>query len=248
MRSSWRLRACCVGGSLFILTSLTAAGSAAADPWDDPKGPGNWSGVYIGAHGGYGFGDIDYTVDVPGVVNEKITHDPSGWVYGGHLGVQHQYGRIVAGLEVSYSELDLSETKASISGGGRVRDIDIDSLFTATGRLGLASDHMLAYVKGGYAAADVGAFISSNGSPKLGASDWEGGWTLGAGIEFNCLSRFIVGLEYDYVSLDIDDRKGDFPPPDTKGFTHTDFGSDIHTVLARISYKFGHDPAPAPLK
>ena len=207
----------------------------------------DWSGIYIGAHGGYGFGDMDYTLVVDGVVSEKASHDADGWLYGGHLGIQRQYGRLVAGFEASYSELDLSDTVASQIGGGRYRTIDIDSLFTVTARVGLARDSWLAYVKGGYAAADVDTAIFKDSSAKSVTSGWDGGWTIGAGIEFSCLSRFIVGLEYDYVKLDVDERAGTLVS-DGKGFTYTDFDDDTHSVVARVSYKFGDEQAPTPLK
>ncbi len=137
-----------------------------------------------------------------------MSHDADGWLYGGHLGVQQQYGRIVAGLEVSYSELDLSDTVGSRSAAAASARSTSTRLFTATARLGLARDHWLAYVKGGYATADIDTVIFKTGSSKWVTSGWDSGWTLGAGIEFNCLSRFIVGLEYDYVNLDVDDRTG----------------------------------------
>src|SRR5262245_30517769 len=154
MRNSWRLRACCVGGSLFILASLGTLGPAAADP-SDPETPGNWSGVYIGAHGGYGFADVDYTVTVQGLPADHMSQDASGGIYGGQLGIQRQYGRIVGGVEVTYSELDFSDTAASSIIPDRWRTVDINSLFTATARLGLATDRALLYIKGGYAAADI---------------------------------------------------------------------------------------------
>lgn len=206
----------------------------------------DWSGLYIGAHGGYGFGDIDYTLIVDGVVTEDVSHDTDGWLYGGHVGVQRQYGRVVAGLEVSYSELDLSDTVPSAIGGGRYRSIDVDSLVTVAARVGLARDSWLAYVKGGYATADVDTAIFKAGSDKSVTGGWEDGWTIGAGIELSCLSRFIVGLEYDYVKLDIDQRTGVLP--DHKEFHYQDADDDIHSVVARVSYKLGSEPAPAPLK
>ncbi len=33
-----------------------------------------------------------------------------------------------------------------------------------------------------------------------------------------------------------------------KPFTYSDFDAETHSVVARISYKFGNEPAPAPLK
>lgn len=240
-----------VAMGLFVAVPLfPAAADTELDNLFGPRtsDPVDWSGVYIGAHGGYGWGDFDYVLDVEGVVEESVSHDGNGWLYGGHVGVQHQYGRIVAGLELSYSKLDVSDTVLSKIGGERYRTIDVDALFTATARIGLARDHMLWYIKGGYAAADVETAIFKGYSPKSTTSGWDSGWTIGAGVDVLCHSRFILGFEYNYVDLDVDDRTALLP--DKKPFTYSDFDGESHSVVARLSYKFGHDPEPppAPLK
>jgi outer membrane immunogenic protein len=246
---AWRRVASFVVGGLLGLMLLGPSGPAIAGDSGrehETAWPGNWSGVYIGAHGGYGWAEADYTFDT-WFGPEKFKHDANNGLFGGHLGVQQQYGRIVAGLEISYSDLDFSDTVESAIVPNRFRTLDIDSLFTATARLGLARDHWLAYVKGGYASADVDTAVFIGGT--AGSSDTSGradGWTIGGGLEFNCFSRFILGLEYDYVKLDVDDRTGILP--DLKPFYYKDVDAEIQSVVARVSYKFGHDPAPAPLK
>ena len=68
----------------------------------------SWAGFYLGAHGGYGWKDDDFTQ----VVNFSDLAQAGGiksrgWVAGGHAGYNWQYGRVVTGLEVDFSLGDL---------------------------------------------------------------------------------------------------------------------------------------------
>jgi opacity protein-like surface antigen len=95
------------------------------------------------------------------------------------------------------------------------------------------------YVKAGYASANVDTLVYKGGSGTVSAtSGREDGWFIGAGVDFFCARGFTLGLEYNYVKLDLDDRSGLLP--DYKPFHYKDFDSDIHTVSARLSYKFGN--------
>jgi outer membrane immunogenic protein len=231
-----------VGGVLgTILLVGQMAPSAAAEP---PPAP-IWTGVYVGAHGGYGSADISYTFDTF-VGPENFSHSPHDWFVGAHLGVQRQWGQFVAGLEVAYSDLNLTDTVESKLLPDRFRQIDIDSLFTLTARLGYASERWMAYVKGGYANANVDTLVYGGGGTGSATSGRESGWTIGAGLDLICGRGFLLGLEYNYVQLNIDDRHGLLP--DLKPFTYTRFDDDIHTVTVRLSYLFGRSPKPEPLK
>jgi outer membrane immunogenic protein len=231
---------CCAVLGMLVAQPALSGGSATPPPAPI------WSGVYVGAHGGYGWGNVSYTLDLF-AGPEHFSHDLGGWFGGGHVGLQRQWGHLVAGVEVAYSALNLSDTVESKLLPGRFRQIDIDSLVTVTARLGYARDRWLAYVKGGYASADVDTTVYTNpAGPVSKTSGREQGWTIGAGLELLCSHRFVLGVEYDYVHLDIGDRDGLLP--DYKRFTYSDSDDKIHTVVARLSYKFGAEPAHVPLK
>lgn len=219
-----------------VLIALAAVlSSPAGATTNSPPAP-IWSGVYAGVHAGYGWADISYTFDTffgP----ESFSHHAGDWFGGGHVGVQRQFGRLVAGVEISYSDLHLTDTVESIKAPGRFRQIEIDSLFLATVRLGYAADRWMAYVKGGYANADVETRVFIDPSTASVTSGREHGWTIGAGIELLCWRGFLVGLEYNYVHLGIGARDGKLP--DNKPFNYSGFDDDIHTVTVRLSYLFG---------
>jgi outer membrane immunogenic protein len=84
----------------------------------------NWSGFYIGAHGGWGFGSGDFE---------------DGFVVGGQVGVNWQWNQFVLGVEGDGSFVDWDDT---------------DAVGTARLRAGFAFDRFLIYGTGGAAFED----------------------------------------------------------------------------------------------
>ena len=225
------VRHLCIGVAS-LLMALQTAGSAAANA------PPIWTGVYAGIHGGYAWADVDYTFDIFFDDAETVSHSMSGRALGAHIGIQRQFNNIVAGLEVSYTDLDLSDTVESAVNENRFRRIEIDSLLLVTARLGYATDRWMAYIKGGYASAQVDTLVFAGGGGAGSAtSDTVNGWTIGAGLELLCWRNFRLGVEYNYVHLNLGDRSGELP--DEKPFEYRDFDDDIHMVTLRLSYLFG---------
>src|SRR5919108_1100117 len=89
----------------------------------------NWSGVYVGAHLGGAWGDVDWS----GVEGLEISHEVDGWLAGGHLGFNQQFGRWVGGVEVSLSDGNV-ESGDDDSIRRDFGTTEIDSLFLATAR------------------------------------------------------------------------------------------------------------------
>ena len=84
----------------------------------------NWSGFYVGAHGGWGWGNGGFS---------------DGFVVGGQLGVNWQFNNFVLGAEGDGSFVDWGGTEA---------------VGTARLRGGIAFDRFLAYGTGGVAFQD----------------------------------------------------------------------------------------------
>lgn len=226
-----------------IVAAITRAAAPVAAS-DAP--PPIWSGAYVGLHAGHAWGRLTYTFD-SFIGPEAFDHRPHDWFGGAHIGMQQQWGSVVAGLEAGYAALHLTDTQESKLLANRFRQVDIESLFTVVARLGLASGPSLAYVKGGFASAAVGTQVFiGGGSTTTATSGREIGWTFGAGWEFLCGRGLVLGLEYNYVNLGLSDRNGHFP--DLKPFTYSGPDSDLHTLVARLSYKFGEPARHQPLK
>ena len=99
------------------LTALLTAPAMAADlpvkaaPAPLPPPP-DWSGFYLGIHGGYGWKRHPYTFsdpqfEGPGGTEEGIIVidgiKSKGGVFGAHAGHNWQYGSVVVGLEIDFS-------------------------------------------------------------------------------------------------------------------------------------------------
>ncbi len=150
----------------------------------------NWSGVYLGINGGYGFGKSDWT----GGVTSSGSFSADGFLAGGTLGANYQVGAFVVGLEVDgdYSTLAGNlPTSFCLACATKT-----EWLATARGRVGYAFDRILLYVTGGGAYGNIEAIangVSNNNS--------EFGWTAGAGIEAALVQNLTVKVEYLYVDL-----------------------------------------------
>jgi outer membrane immunogenic protein len=228
----------------------TYRGSVVAAPY-------SWSGLYVGVNAGYAWSDTDWVFPPPGnffgPAGTTFSSDSSGGLVGGHIGVQHQWGNIVAGAEVSYSATWLNDTVVGpvpVFPNDRFKT-EINDLLLVVGRLGYAAHNFLIYGKGGFASSDV-ELSGRSGAPVAGVTFSESqrltGWTAGAGVEWMLSRNLILGVEYNYVHLDneaFDARTGG-----TVVGLPVLVGVDdviIQTVMARLSYKFGGDRA-APLK
>src|SRR3954447_11728273 len=94
----------------------------------------NWSGFYIGAHGGWGFGDGDFD---------------DGFIVGGQLGVNWQFNNFVLGAEGDGSFTDWGS--------------DNDAVGTVRLRGGFALDRFMPYITGGAAFGDGVGWVAGGG-------------------------------------------------------------------------------------
>src|SRR5690606_21616879 len=107
-------------------------------------------------------------VDLIGIPDSG-SYDLDGFLAGGHVGIQGQFGGLVLGVEASFTGgrlrdssttafdgvLGLPQILGATWDGETTSSTKIGEIFTATGRIGYAWDRWLGYVKGGYASAKV---------------------------------------------------------------------------------------------
>lgn len=92
-----------------------------------------WTGFHAGLNAGYGWGSEAIgisgdpsvlTVAIPnGIVPASIADNPKGFIGGGQIGYNHQFGQWVLGVEadLQWSDIKRSQTVLTAAPGGRER-------------------------------------------------------------------------------------------------------------------------------
>ncbi len=154
-----------------------------------------WSGIYFGINGGYGFGQSSWSDPILGSTGNFNT---SGWLAGGTLGGNYQWGQFVLGIEGDGDWQNLTGTTNSAAGTCGVGcTTQSEWLATVRGRAGYAFDRFLVYGTGGGAFGNLQA--SYGGLPF--SSSTQIGWTAGGGVEFAFTPNLTAKVEYLYVDL-----------------------------------------------
>jgi outer membrane immunogenic protein len=186
----------------FIATALASPSLAADIPRKAPvyKAPVyvagfSWTGFYIGANGGGGWGKSEWSDPIfgGGTGNFKI----KGFLAGGTVGYNQQTGVWVWGVE---GDLDASWINGAVANANCPLGCETKNpwLATARGRVGYAAmERWMPYVTGG------AAFGRINMNPATFAPDGKtkAGWTVGGGVEYAFLGPWSAKVEYLYADL-----------------------------------------------
>jgi outer membrane immunogenic protein len=149
----------------------------------------NWTGFYVGANGGGGWGRSWWNINTTGL-------NVSGGMVGGTAGYNWQIGNAVLGLEgdIDWSGLRGTATTPGCPNGCSTSDT---WLSTVRGRAGYAFGRVMPYITGGLAIGDIRAATPGF----AGGSATNTGWTLGAGVEFALPGNWTAKAEYLRVDL-----------------------------------------------
>jgi len=212
-----------------------------------------WAGFYLGAHGGYGWKDNDFSTNFNDTASSLIGGIKSrGWLGGGQAGYNWQYARVVAGLEIDGSATGIQGSSLPVTSGNLTRTLsdNVKYLGTARGRLGWTpAGNWLLYGTGGLAwervnRSRVDVEPVGQGNTTRNADDTpldHFGWVAGVGVEsFIGSSNWIARLEY--LHYDFGTVEGTTVQtsndPGNPSFADRGGRQTIETVRAGVSYKF----------
>ena len=185
----------------------------------------------------------------------------SGLIYGGQAGYNWQMSNFVVGLEADFSGTTENNTQTVITDVpaagvslGLAYSTKIDALGTVRGRIGvLATPSLLLYATGGFAYGEVShSYSESFGAPGTtptinqsfgSVSNWDTGWTVGAGAEYALDQNWSIKGEYLFVNLSGDT----FTTTATSGcgipgacaFTLSPSHLGLNIARLGVNYKFG---------
>lgn len=194
----------------------------------------DWSGLYVGATLGYGWGETRF--------DDGATSNPfdfEGFTVGGTAGynmmvspsflVGFETDFNISGMSGDFGPGNLGQPGGAgwTCGTGPCRS-DVEWFGTARVRLGFVADKALFYGTGGAAYGTLKGGIDNDTS--FQTSDTTIGWTAGGGIEYAIDQQWTAKVEYLYVDLGWTERGG------TGGFFKMD--GQFHTVRAGVNFKF----------
>jgi outer membrane immunogenic protein len=252
------------------VASITFAGAASAADLAPrytkaPSAPValyNWTGFYIGIHGGGDWSRGDGLVDA---LPSAVAFNRAGDVFGldasaAVAGVHGGYNWQVAPNWLIGAEADWSWTNNRATASAPVRDPaglpfagtnittmtrSIDGLATIRGRLGWVNNNLLLYVTGGGAWGDVNYFGTTPQVPP--GTVWstnfrkdEFGFVVGAGGEYGITPHLVLRAEYLFYRLSGESvTTNGVPPIPPFQIRYTWNDVDVHVARVGLSYKFG---------
>ena len=216
-----------------------------------------WTGFYVGAHGGYSFGDdLKFQEQAedegfgPEDRDNPFNFDQDGFIYGGQMGVNWQINHwLVVGGEAALSGTDISDSKTVSSDGGdevNRAHFSSDWLVDLKLRVGISfmHNHLLAYATGG---PSFTRFHYDNRQVPSPSEHWAGeegriGGLAGGGLEyaFNC--HWSIRLEWDHYVFDSETVIGNETDPGSSSPHHkrtwfSDVG-DRDAIEAGVNFRF----------
>jgi outer membrane immunogenic protein len=168
--------------------------------------PYNWGGFYVGANGGYIFGNSNWSGpagNTASPTSSAVATGPfsaRGLLGGGTLGLNLQANAFVFGVEADGDWTNLNGSSSNVYCSSAGATCETNSVFFGTlrARFGYAFDRVLVYGTGGVADGKVQAGFNPPASFD-GATPF--GFTGGAGVEVAFADNWTAKVEYLYADL-----------------------------------------------
>jgi outer membrane immunogenic protein len=222
-----------------------------------------WSGLFIGGHGAYAWGNTKWSENElgtgggpPGFQDASFTE--RDWLIGGQAGFNYQLtaSPIVWGIWADDSAGKLKSSASScfpeIAGTVQSCSSTVHNIGTLVGRVGFAFDRTMIYALGGWAwgagvdqanscagaACAVGAGIAGTNFQSIF------GYTVGGGIEYAFAGNWSVFAQYNYI--DFGTWGENFANPATSLTFTENIRQNISVVKFGINFRFGQPTVTLP--
>lgn len=184
--------------------------------------PYSWSGIYGG-------------VQLGGALNESewrlFSQTGSGFLYGGQVGLNYQFGQFVLGGEGDFSGSILKANSICAAVAGTNCQTELIYLASLRTRAGGAFDQLFIYVVGGVAFGGF-QFSQTAGLHQSWSDTVHTGRTAGGGFEYAITDHITDGVEYNYYEFPGITLAGGINPVTINPRV------SVNSVLAKAGYKF----------
>lgn len=206
-----------------------------------PQKP-DWAGFYFRANPGSP--DSVPWITPPAPANGFASPTQSTSPVNESFGYNFQSGNFVFGLEgaLAAANFDGRFTSPYFPALTGAWTPNMNWLGTVTGRVGYSFGQWLPYVKGGFAAADVGSSLQGAPVGAFSQGSQVSGWTAGLGVEYQLTPKWSLGLEYLYTDL----GSGGAGSPNSIGGAPITGSPEMYStalksqsLLGRLNYKAG---------
>lgn len=236
-----------VAGVICLGASQGFAGEMSSDTVEELP----WFGIYLGAQLGGAWGtqnwkEVNYNYFNTNGVNllgQRFSLNALSAIGGGLIGVNYQYNNWLLGLEGAISALNLNPSRFSPFYPTDIYNSRMTAYATGKLRLGYIYDQWMLNLNGGYAGANMGiSFVDPTAAVYASSSKfWANGWVVGIGLERKLFPQLILGVDYDYSEIRVNNQVANCWRCGTgvgAGTPILDAHLPIQTVMARLSYLF----------
>ena len=222
-----------LGGMALAALSATSPADAAdlyAPPGAYFPPPFSWTGFYVGANLGGGWANGSLNDNFTGA---SIGTGSSGVVGGGKAGYNYQIGNFVLGAEWDFEGSSLNATRSS---GVLQASANTNWITTVAGRFGVAANNWLYYGKAGGGWVGNSATLTNLATgASVNSSNTNGGWLVGAGVEWAFAPRWSASLEYNYLGLNSWNVNSTVFAPAADRFS---VNRNVQTLMVGVNYRF----------
>ena len=157
----------------------------------------DWTGIYVGINGGWGWGTANGRRRCPAGGNSFSNANDNGGIIGATFGANFQTGAFVFGIEGDwdYSGMNTGTSSAACAVIGTCQTGN-NWLSTLRGRAGFAADRVLFYGTGGGIFANMQTALNG-----ITTTHIQAGWTAGLGVEYAFTQNITAKVEYLYAQI-----------------------------------------------